>query len=469
MTTRLTPEQQSTEASRGRCRASARALPVQVDALVRRAADRVGLSAADCRCRSGHSCERANGTVIPIRGRGANGQSPPPGEAWLGSVAEAAAAQTSVPAELLGDYLTMLAEAAVSGHRRQRNELGHVRTLGQQAAEQGIDAGQVIDLYLSAASHLWADLPCQVRDRDPDALTAAGEAVLRVVGDAVAVLVEGHQAERRHMVRREEAIRREIIDDLLRGDSDVARMVERVEPFGLDPTRPHVALLATPAKALADPGAATRMLDRAIIDRFGDRDVFVATKGERIVILVPDPATSDLPRTGFSDVGAFVHTALRRLPKGSPWRIAVGRPYPGAYGIARSYEEARDALTLTEHLRLTTPVVNARDLLVYRVLARDQVAIIDLVQDMLAPLTQARGGADPLLSTLLAYFETGGVATEAARRLHMSVRTVTYRLNKIASLTGHDPTDPAEQLGLHIAVVGARLLRWPERDLSIVG
>jgi hypothetical protein len=36
-------------------------------------------------------------------------------------------------------------------------------------------------------------------------------------------------------------------------------------------------------------------------------------------------------------------------------------------------------------------------------------------------------------------------------------------------LTGHDPTDPAEQLGLHIAVVGARLLRWPERDLSIVG
>jgi hypothetical protein len=30
-------------------------------------------------------------------------------------------------------------------------------------------------------------------------------------------------------------------------------------------------------------------------------------------------------------------------------------------------------------------------------------------------------------STLQAYFETGGIATETARRMHMSVRTVTYR------------------------------------------
>jgi DNA-binding PucR family transcriptional regulator len=47
----------------------------------------------------------------------------------------------------------------------------------------------------------------------------------------------------------------------------------------------------------------------------------------------------------------------------------------------------------------------------------------------------------------------------------MSVRTVTYRLAKVKTLTGTDPTDPAQRLALHMAVVGARLLDWPASDL----
>ena len=65
--------------------------------------------------------------------------------------------------------------------------------------------------------------------------------------------------------------------------------------------------------------------------------------------------------------------------------------YPGSYGIARSYEEAREALMLAERLQLDAPVVDARDMLVYRVLIRDQAAIVDLIQAVLGPLTQARG------------------------------------------------------------------------------
>jgi sugar diacid utilization regulator len=145
--------------------------------------------------------------------------------------------------------------------------------------------------------------------------------------------------------------------------------------------------------------------------------------------------------------------------------IGRGRAYPGSYGVARSYEEAREAVMLAERLQLDTPVVAARDMLVYRVLIRDQAAIVDLIQAVLGPLTQARGGAEPLLQTLEAYFATGEVTTEAARRLSMSVRTVTYRLDKVRTLTGHDPGDPAQRSTLHIAVLGARLLDWPARGL----
>jgi len=104
-------------------------------------------------------------------------------------------------------------------------------------------------------------------------------------------------------------------------------------------------------------------------------------------------------------------------------------------------------------------------MLIYRVLMRDQAAIVDLVHEVLGPLTQVRGGPEPLLRTLEAYFATGEVATESARRLHLSVRTVTYRLAKVKDLTGHDPTDPAQRFALHAAVLGARLLEWPARDL----
>ena len=66
-----------------------------------------------------------------------------------------------------------------------------------------------------------------------------------------------------------------------------------------------------------------------------------------------------------------------------------------------------------------------------------------------------------MLQTLETYYATGAVATETARRLHLSVRTVTSRLARVETLTGSDPTDPADSLTLRIAVLGARLLDWP--------
>ena len=389
--------------------------------------------------------------------------------AWLASVADGAAAEAGTPVELLGQYLTILADAAVSGRRPQKRELEAVRELGRRAAEQGVGAGQAVGLYLSAAWRLWRELPMVVRTRDRDKVRAAADAVLRVIDDAVEVLVEGHQAARRDMVRQEEALRREFVDDLLRGDADVSRMVERAEPFGLDLGRAHQVALAAPDGSAAVLDRAAIVLERVIVDRFGDRDVLVATKDGRLVVLVPGdlPATSR-PRNP-REVEGLMQAELGRLAKGSRWRVAAGRPHPGAYGIARSYEEAREALTLAERLHLDSDVVYARDLLVYRVLGRDQAAIADLVQSVLAPLSQSRGGAEPLLQTLQTYFATGEVATETARRLHMSVRTVTYRLAKVKALTGHDAADPAQRFALHVAVLGARLLDWPAHELPASG
>ena len=74
---------------------------------------------------------------------------------WLRDVAEGASRDAGgVPVELLGDYLPLLADAAVSGRRPNRAELEAVGLLGRQAAEQGISAGRAVQLYLSAARRL---------------------------------------------------------------------------------------------------------------------------------------------------------------------------------------------------------------------------------------------------------------------------------------------------------------------------
>ena len=73
-------------------------------------------------------------------------------DAWLVEVAEGAGRDAGgVPVGLLGDYLPLLADAAVSGRRPKRSELEAVGRLGRQAAEQGI---RVSPLWLVATYFL---------------------------------------------------------------------------------------------------------------------------------------------------------------------------------------------------------------------------------------------------------------------------------------------------------------------------
>jgi sugar diacid utilization regulator len=417
---------------------------------------------------------KARGTTAVARDRpadtaastGSGGQSDSRLQTWLTEVAQAAATDAHTPAELLGAYLDILADAALSGRRPEREELMAVRTLGQRAAEQGIGADQAVDLYLSAAWRMWQQIPRLLpTPRKREQIRDAAEAVLRVSADAVEILVEGHQAARRQRIRQEESTRREFVDDLLRGDTDVARLVERAEPFGLDLGRSHQLLLAAGANSTAALESAAVTMERIIVDRYGDREVLIATKDDLLVVLLPGELTDPAAAAGIVEPATDLHTQLRRHTRGSPWQVAAGRAYPGAYGIARSYEEAREALHLARRLHLTDAVLHPHEMLVYRILGRDQSALADLVHTVLHPLTRARGGAEPLLHTLRTYFATGTVATATARHLHLSVRAVTYRLDRIHALTGHNPLDPADHLTLHMAATGAQLLDWPTTPL----
>ncbi|MFJ8821277.1 PucR family transcriptional regulator [Streptomyces sp. NPDC102467] len=336
----------------------------------------------------------------------------------------------------LEGYADLIAAASATGRRLTRAELDERRALGLRAAEAGLGLRGLVAAHLAATRVHWPR-------------TAAAEGVLAAVEQAVDAFAEGYERAQRLAVRREEAARREFVDDLLYGRSDLGRLAQRAERFGLRLSSEHAVAVAQGANAYEDGDPVPREVESALVARFGDRSILLTTKEGRLICIAPGDQDEVL---AFFAKHAFTATA---------GQVAIGRPQPGAGGVVHSYEEALGALDLAARLDLNAPVLRAADLLVYPVLTRDRDAIVDLVHHTLTPLQGARGGARPLLDTLTAYFDAGCVAAEAARRLSLSVRALTYRLARIHQLTGADPADPGHRYTLQTAVIGARLLDWP--------
>jgi hypothetical protein len=401
----------------------------------------------------------------------------------LAAIARAASREAGgVPVGMLGDYLPAAADAAASGRRLTATELAGYGRSGEQAALSGVALRGLVDLFLSATWRLWRELPAGT---SLAAARAAGLAVLRAADDAVAAAAEGFERALLTVARREEAERREFFEDVLSGRGRVGDLLVRGDQLGLRLAGPHQVVVAGPASAGATLNPAGVEVEAVVADAAAPSPSLVATRGGQVVAIVgavggdeADRVARALARvlaraqpgmgTGHAQPGGGPGQARPGTDAGQapPWQIVVGRSYPGPSGVARSYEEAAEALDVAQRLGLPEPVADAADLLIYQVLLRDREAITDLVRTVLTPLEAARGGAAPLLATLAAYFSHGGVAAAAARDLHLSVRAVTYRLARVRDLTGRDPTVPADALTLQVAVIGARLLDWPATPLA---
>ncbi|OXM75140.1 MULTISPECIES: PucR family transcriptional regulator [Amycolatopsis] len=369
----------------------------------------------------------------------------------------AATAKTAggAPAELLDGYLQTLAEVSISGRRISDEERRRWRAIGAEAAERGVPMRGLINLYLTATSTAWETLPGVRCAADPERLRPIGEAILRAADVAIMTLTDGYEEIQRWAVRQEESLRREFIDDLLDGRG-TGGLAERAERFGLRLAATHVVTAARTSEGFVDGGEAARQVEAGLRFRFGPRDVLVSTKDGLLICLAPHHLGT-VP-------DEFVRHLTGALGDDSSWRVGIGQPQSGPGGAVRSFEQARNALDISERLALPERVLRARDLLVYQVLRRDSAALSELVTEVLEPLRGARMGPRPFLETLTAYFAAGAVSTAAAKRLHVSVRTVTYRLQRVKDLTGYTVEEPAQAFTLQVAVMGARLIGWPEDD-----
>jgi len=153
---------------------------------------------------------------------------------------------------------------------------------------------------------------------------------------------------------------------------------------------------------------------------------------------------------------------------------AFSEPVTGLIAVHAALRQARYALDLLRRGALPGPLVEwsrVDDLgpyhLLYPLWGTPEAArfIAAILGDLPAYDARHGGGAahgeTPLLTTLAAYLRHGGAAGDAAAQLAIHRNTLTYRLRRIAELTGRSPLDPAQALSLHLA---ALLHSLPQED-----
>jgi carbohydrate diacid regulator len=127
--------------------------------------------------------------------------------------------------------------------------------------------------------------------------------------------------------------------------------------------------------------------------------------------------------------------------------IGIGRYHPGISGIAQSYQDAQVAIALGKHFQGHNRVHCLSDLGIAAFIGiSDGNTKVDLAKYLLSPLDHE----PELITTLNIFFDENCCPSSAAKRLSIHRNTLSYRLEKIFSLTGLEPRkfDDAVQMRL---------------------
>ncbi len=277
-----------------------------------------------------------------------------------------------------------------------------------------------------------------------------------------------------------EELKSRFIHDLLCGTAgDEAAVLREGQILGMDLTRQRAVILIDGADYILGPAEARPELDEAQVWRRArlvissivsffhlPNDTICAYIGNGEVVVLKASSTHDLVDwTGHEDLAGQSNpswanlSALKRacrglLPRlchdtGASMSIGIGRYHPGIPGLVRSYQDARAALALGRHVHGQNGVHCLDELGVAAFIAPgDERTRADLARHLLSPLDHE----PDLLATLDTFFRENCCPSLTAGQLAIHRNTLSYRLDKVALLTGLDPRhfDDAVQIRLSL-------------------
>lgn len=258
----------------------------------------------------------------------------------------------------------------------------------------------------------------------------------------------------------------EFLNHLLSGRIEDEKLeLEHARKLGWDLERNYVVGLVWPlppredVRHLPNQETKNRVL-RELPRRMLEHGVhcLVGTKGDYLVILlaVDDRGLSarqinELARKQMKAVQECLTCAFT----GWEVRIGLGRFYPGLKGLQQSYQEAKQALRISENLPGRRGVIAFNDLGIYRfIYSRDrEKEVNNYLQETLGKLLEYdREKNTELIRTLQAYFEHHGNLKKVSEALFTHYNTILYRLERIQEISGMDLNCPEDRFNLEVAL-----------------
>lgn len=139
--------------------------------------------------------------------------------------------------------------------------------------------------------------------------------------------------------------------------------------------------------------------------------------------------------------------------------VGIGRYHPGVCGLQRSYQDARAALSLGRRFHGLNGVHCLDGLgIAAFVGVSDERTKIDLATYLLSPLDHE----PELIETLEIFFPNDCSPSITATELSIHRNTLSYRLDKITSLTGLDPRRFDEAVQIRLALLLRSLRNQPQ-------
>jgi carbohydrate diacid regulator len=273
-------------------------------------------------------------------------------------------------------------------------------------------------------------------------------------------------------------LKNKFIHDLLRGSTaNEINLLREGQILGMDLTRPRAVLLIDAADyilstiALRELEPSAQILRRAqlvissVVSFFHlPNDTICAYIGDGEVAVLKASSTQDLAAWTNRDdepkhvdaswanlialkrAGAALLDRLRGETRTSI-NIGIGRYHPTLRGLASSYQDARAALSLGKRFSGQNQVhcLDSLGIAAFVGLSHERTKV-DLAKYLLSPLDQE----PELLETLDVFFFENCCLSTTASGLSIHRNTLSYRLEKITSLTGLDPRrfDDAMQIRL---------------------
>lgn len=325
-----------------------------------------------------------------------------------------------------------------------------LRQEGATAARHGQTLAATLDGYLSTAWVTWDHALGMTPPLDVAAMRALGAALLRAGDDIAAQVSEGYTTAERALAATAGAARQAILEELLAprasDPTSASRLLRRASLAGLDPGEEHRLLVLRPTQDVEGPGELAEELGRRLARDPARRPSLVAVRGSDVVALVGGASRDGRPATDATD----------DLGDDAWWGVAAG---PVALeDVAAAYADAVDALRVAPSVLPPRTVADVRELALERALVAAPALASAGADRWLAPLEDAPRGGQELVRTLAAWLEAGQSVTATARALEVAPRTVSYRLDRVASLLGVRSLTPDVVARLSAALLLARLL-----------